>query len=157
MKKKTYNKGIFDKSIDATYIIHLKDNGRLDHIHDQLDQYQPTSVVYIVFNQGFKQCEKKLIEQISYNDLTDAFLQCFKHANDQGYDNVLILEDDFIFSPDVHKKENVQNINDFLYNKKNESFVYYLGCNPILIVPCTWNMNHYKTLKVCSSHAIVYS
>jgi hypothetical protein len=157
IKKYTYASGIFDKSVDATYIIHLKDNGRYEHIQEQLKEYQPTSIVYIAFNQGFKKCEKKLIEQISYQDLTDAFLQCFKHANNHGYNNVLILEDDFIFSPNVKNPENVQSINNFLNKKKNEEFIYYLGCNPILIIPFSYDLKHYKSHKSLSMHSIVYS
>jgi hypothetical protein len=53
-KKITYQKGIYDESVDATYIIHLKDNGRIDHIYEQLTMYHPTKVVYIVYNLGFK-------------------------------------------------------------------------------------------------------
>ena len=87
IKKHTYNKGILDNSVDATYIIHLKDNGRFEHIQTQLKEYQPTKNVYIVYNKGFKKCSKKLIEQISYQDLSDAFLQCFKHANEHNYNN----------------------------------------------------------------------
>ena len=157
LQKYTYNTGILDDSIDATYIIHLKDNGRLEHIQEQLKEYHPTKIVYIAFNKGFKKCEKKLIEQVSYQDLTDAFLQCFKHANQNNYNNVLILEDDFIFSPNIKKPENIQSINDFLNEKKNEEFIYYLGCNPILVVPCSTDLKHYKSYKSCSTHAIVYS
>ena len=157
IKKNTYKKGILDNSVDATYIIHLKDNGRFEHIQEQLKEYQPTKNVYIVYNKGFKKCQKKLIEQISYQDLSDAFLQCFKHANENNYNNVLILEDDFIFSPNIKKSENINSINDFLNKKKNEEFIYYLGCNPILIIPCSSDLKHYKSFKSCSTHAIVYS
>jgi len=156
-KKLQYKEGFLDASVDATYIIHLKDNGRLEHIYQQLDQYQPTKTVYIAFNLGFKNCKKQLFEQISYNDLTDAFLQCFKHANEHGYENILILEDDFIFSPEIEHRENLENINDFLLSKQNEDFIYYLGCNPILIIPYTYDFTQYKVFKACSTHAIVYS
>ena len=156
-EKNNYEKGILDNSVDATYIIHLSDNGRLNHIQEQLKEYQPTKTVYIVFNQGFKKCKKKLIEQVSYQDLTDAFLQCFKHANEQNYDNILILEDDFIFSPRIKDPKNITCVNDFLNSKKDEEFIYYLGCNPIVIVPYSYNLKQYKSYKSCSTHAIVYS
>lgn len=157
IKKYEYKNGFLDSSIDATYVIHLKNNGRIENIQEQLKEYKPTKNVYIVFNEGFKNCDKKLIEQISYQDLTDAFLQCFKHANENSYDNIIILEDDFIFNPDIKKIDNLQSINSFLNEKKNEEFIYYLGCNPILIVPCTSDLKHYKSFKSCSTHAIIYS
>ena len=157
IKKNTYKSGFLDNSVDATYIIHLKNNGRIEHIQEQLKEFQPTKNVYIVYNEGFKNCKKKLIEQISYQDLTDAFLQCFKHANENNYNNVLILEDDFIFSPNIKQFNNLQSINSFLNEKKSEEFIYYLGCNPILVLPCTSDLKHYKSFKSCSTHAIIYS
>jgi len=159
IEKKTYDRGVFDDSVDATYIIHLKNNGRYPHIQEQLQKTQPTKKVYIMLNEGFKNCKKKLIEQVSYQDLTDAFLQCFKHADDKGYNNILILEDDFIFSPEIKKNNTyIHDINRFLLEQpKNEPFIYYLGCNPILMRPTSVSMIHYKSYKSCSTHAIIYS
>jgi len=159
IEKKTYQSGIFDQSVDATYIIHLKNNGRYSHINEQLHQFHPTKKVYIMLNDGFKNCKKKLIEQVSYQDLTDAFLQCFKHADEHGYNNVLILEDDFIFSPEIKKnKTYIHDVNRFILEQpKNAPFIYYLGCNPILIRPTSLDMLHYRSYKACSTHAIIYS
>jgi len=159
IEKKTYQDGIFDSSVDATYIIHLKDNGRYSHICDQLQHFHPTKKVYIMLNDGFKNCQKKLIEQVSYQDLTDAFLQCFKHADNKGYNNVLILEDDFIFSDELKQTpSHAYNVNRFLLKQpKNDPYIYYLGCNPIFIRPTSLNMLHYRSYKACSMHAIIYS
>lgn len=153
----SYTKGFLDPSVDATYIIHLKNNGRLTEIQDQLSSFQPTSTVYIVHNQGFKTCHKKLIEQISYQDLTDAFLQCFKHADEQGYGSILILEDDFIFSQEIKKQQHLDRVNSFLFEKNNEEFIYYLGCVPILIAPATFDFQQYYSFKSLCTHAIIYS
>ena len=152
-----YTKGFLDPSVDATYIIHLKNNGRLAEIQNQLLSLQPTSTVYIVHNQGFKNCNKKLIEQISYQDLTDAFLQCFKHADEQGYGNILILEDDFIFSQEIKNPRHLDSVNSFLIEKKKEEFIYYLGCVPILIAPATFDFQQYYSFKSLCTHAIIYS
>ena len=48
LKKKTYDKGIMDDSVDATYILHLEGNGRIQSIKDQLKKYQPTKTIYIL-------------------------------------------------------------------------------------------------------------
>jgi len=155
-----YDKGFLDKCVDATYVIHLEDNGRYEHIKEQMTIFQPTKNVYIAHNAGFTKCKKRLIDQISYQDLSDAFLQCFKHANDHGYNNVLILEDDFIFNSDIKKSENIDSIADFLKEKEKEEdtgFIYYLGCNPIIVYPCSLNLNHYKSIKSMSMHSIIYS
>jgi hypothetical protein len=111
IKEINYESGFFDNCVDATYVIHLENNGRLNHINKQLEQFQPTKKVYIAINKGFKNCNKKLIEQVSYQDLTDAFLQCFKHANERNYNNILILEDDFIFNPEIKDSKNINSLN----------------------------------------------
>jgi hypothetical protein len=89
--------------------------------------------------------------------LTDAFLQCFYHANKHNYNNILILEDDFIFNPEVKEQIHYENINNFILKKNNEEFIYYLGCNPILILPYTYDLKHYISYKSLSMHAIIYS
>jgi len=97
-KKIIYTEGFLDDSVDATYIIHLKDNGRLEHVYEQLKIYHPTKIVYIVFNEGFKICKKQNYITDTAEDLVDANIQNFRHANNNNYKNILVLEDDFIFS-----------------------------------------------------------
>ena len=87
-KKINYNDGLLDNAIDATYIIHLERNGRYEDILKQLELYQPTKIVYIVFNKGYKNCKKDNIKN-STLDLVDAFLQIFKHSKYENYDNRL--------------------------------------------------------------------
>lgn len=71
-KKITYSQGLFE-TVDATYIIHLEGNGRYDDILNQLAQFQPTKVVYIVFNKGYKNCQKNKNIKLPAHDLVDAF------------------------------------------------------------------------------------
>jgi acetylglutamate kinase len=50
-----FDDGLFkNNSIDATYIIHLKHNGRIHDINKQLIEYHPNNIVHIVLNEGFK-------------------------------------------------------------------------------------------------------
>ena len=49
LKKYIYKNPIFQNTVDATYIINLENNGRLDHIMNQLSEYHPTKIVYICF------------------------------------------------------------------------------------------------------------
>jgi hypothetical protein len=154
-EKKTYPHGFLDKCVDATYIIHLKNNGREQHIEEQLSQFQPTQTVYIVHNEGFKKCDKKLLEQVSHQDLTDAFLQCFQHADENAHNHILILEDDFLFSPEIKNSHHLDTIHSFILSKNNEAFLYYLGCIPLVIVP--YDTSHYSSFKSFTTHSIIYS
>ena len=130
LEKLDYADGLLD--IDATYIIHLEGNGRIDHIHEQLTKYHPSNTVYILYNKGFKQCEKKLHMDDSKIDLVDAFLSIFKDAQQKNYGTILILEDDFIFHEKIKDIQVRKNVMSFLKKKENEPIIYMLGCLPFI-------------------------
>jgi len=149
-----YNDGLFNNTVDATYIINLEKNGRLDNILNQLKEYHPTNIVYLVFNRGYKKCKKENFIINSAYDLVDAHLTIFKHAKEKNYNNILILEDDFIFSPEIKSKFHINNINNFLNKNKNKLFQYYIGCLPIIMIPYdTYNYINKST----GTHAVIYS
>ena len=151
-KKLISNNGLYNNSIDATYVIHLENNGRYDTILKQLNNTIPTKIVYILFNKGYKKCNKEKYINSPPLDLVDAFLEIFSHAQKENYNNILILEDDFIFNEKTIGDNEI--INKNINNKKNE-FVYFLGCLPILQYPT--NFNEYKIISSIGTHSIVYS
>lgn len=153
-EKILYKDGLLNKTIDATYIINLEGNGRLDYIMKQLEEYHPTNIVYIVFNKGFKKCKKADFIINPPYDLVDANLNIFKHAKDNNYDNILILEDDFIFNSEIKSDFHINNINNFLEKKKNKIFQYYIGCVPYLMIPYD-NYNYIQ--KSAGTHSTVFS
>ena len=154
-KKQIYTNGILNKSVDATYIINIDGNGRLDNIHKQLAEYQPTNIIYILFNKGYKKCKKNdEINQPAF-DLVDTYLHIFNHAKQSNYNNILILEDDFIFNEKIKDQTNTIPINTFVNKHKDTNFIYYLGCIPFLQVP--FDYYHNITILACGSHAIIYS
>jgi hypothetical protein len=151
----TYEQGFLDPSTDATYIIHLEGNGRYDHIMDQLSKYHPTKLVYILYNKGYKKCKKKLPRELPRYDLTDAFVTCFKHATAQNYNNILILEDDFIFTDLILDPIIPNRVNKFINEQNNELFIYLLGSLSTLQLP----YDNYHTIvpSGAGAHSIVYS
>ena len=150
-----FNDGLLNKSIDATYIIHLENNGRYEHIMEQLSEYHPSNIVYILFNKGYKKSKKKSFINKSPLDLVDAFLEIFKHANEQNYNNILILEDDFIFSKKIKQINHINNINMTIKKLGNDDFIYILGCIPIIKIP--YDCNNYNALTFGGTHSIIYS
>ena len=152
-----FDNGLFDETVDATYIINLVGNGRYDNIINQINDYKPTSQVYILLNQGFKKCNKTKHIVYPADDLNDAFLQIFRHANDKNYDNILILEDDFIFNKEIKNKKHINSINKFLKKKQGEDFIYYLGCLPILMLPNITNLKHFYNISSGGMHSVIYS
>lgn len=152
-KKIIYNDVIFPNNMDATYILHLENNGRFEHIMNQLSIYHPTKTVYIVYNKGYKKCKKKDFIKNPSTDLIDGFIHIFKHAELSNYNNILILEDDFIFNKQI--KDHVTNINSFLIKKKDDEFIYFIGCIPGFMIP--YDFYTYQNVINVGSHAAIYS
>ena len=149
--------GLFNKTVDATYVIHLKGNGRYENIMKQLNEYHPSNDVYILLNDGYKKCNKTQNIVYPADDLMDAFFQIFKHAHKQNYDNILILEDDFMFNNEINNETHITNINNFLTQKKGEDFIYYIGCIPWLLVPTFYDTNTYMNILSTGTHSVIYS
>ena len=138
--------------IDATYVIHLENNGRLGSVKEQLNEFRPTKSVFILHNKGYKKCEKDGYINKPALDLVDAFLYIFKDAQQKNYKNVLILEDDFIFSNRIKDKKVQQNIMNFISNKNYD--IYALGILPFIQKAYHNNTSQCKGL---GTHAIIYS
>jgi hypothetical protein len=134
-KEIKYENGIFDNIIDCTYILHLEGNGRLQNIYSQLNKINPSKKVFILFNKGFKKCKKNNKIDVTYNDLIEANYRIFLHAKEYNFNNILILEDDFIFDEDIKKEVHIKNISNFINKKKDKSFLYSIGCIPIISIP----------------------
>lgn len=153
LEKYTYNNPIF-KKVEATYIIHLEGNGRLESIQQQLDKYHPTQTVYILFNKGFKKCKKDTSINKPSQDLTDAFFYCFKDAKSKNYENILILEDDFLFDEKILDKKHPESIEKFLQERKGQNFIYYLGCLPF--IQFSTYVDHNRVFFSGGTHSCIY-
>jgi hypothetical protein len=153
-EKLNYDSGLLDTNVDVTYIIHLENSGRYDNILKQLEKYKPTKIVYILLNKGFTKCNKTGIES-SHADLTDCYLQIFKHAHKQNFGNALILEDDFVFNEKIKENEHIKNINTFLEKKAGDNFIYFLGAIPWFLIP--YNSYNYRCILSSGTHSVIYS
>lgn len=150
-----FDKGFLDDSTDCTYIIHLEGNGRYKRILEQLHKYQPTKKIYILHNKGYKKCKKKEFITKPPYDLIDAFLYIFKDANKKNYNNILILEDDFIFDKKINDKNNTDKINKFINKYNDKEIMYSLGVLPLLMI--SKEKIHYKVILSAGCHSIVYN
>jgi len=150
-----FDKGLFDNSIDATYVIHLENNGRINKVIEQIYKYKPTRKIYILYNKGFKNCNKLLTKNVPDKDLVHCNLTIFKHAKLNNYNNILVLEDDFIFSDKIKNKDILEHLNIFLNDHINEKFIYYIGAGPNFSVP--YKKNHYKPFLITMAHSNIYS
>lgn len=121
-----YDNALFD--IDATYVIHLLNNGRFESMYQQLNTYKPSEKVYILENSGYK--TKPHIKQEPAYDLIHCFKYIFNDAKEKHYKTILILEDDFFFSDDIYD-ENLRQIEKVVKQSKGP-ILYHLGTLPLL-------------------------
>jgi hypothetical protein len=158
IEKIEYEKGLFDSAIDATFIIHLENNSRYEHIMNQLQKIKPTKNVYILYNKGYKNCKKQDYIKNTNQDLVDANLMIFKFAKELNFNNILILEDDFIFNDKLNEQTGINKINEicnFLNKNIKQDFQYLIGCLPLILMP--YNLNHYLVILSIGLHSCVYS
>jgi hypothetical protein len=148
------NKNYLFKNVEAIYIIHLEGNGRLQSVINQLQNYKLTKEVYILFNKGYKKCEKDKHIILPRYDLIDCFFYIMKDAQNKQYNNILILEDDFIFNKDIQNTKITNHIDNFLLINENKLFLYYIGALPYLQIP-TFNQENILMLS-SGAHSIIY-
>jgi hypothetical protein len=153
-KKILFNDGLLNNCVDVTYIIHLEENGRYSNIIDQLNIYHPTNIVYIVFNKGYKKCFKKNVNN-TVHDIIFTNIQIFEHAVLNNYNNILVLEDDFMFSPKILESQHTNNISNFINNINTKTFCFLLGCLPVFRIPCNYNTS--LVFGYVAQHSCIYS
>ena len=146
---KEYEDGLFD--VDAAYVIHLENNGRLPQLTRELEATHPANRVHILFNPGYK--GKQLPAPTPAHDLVHAYKHVFQDARDKGYDRVLVLEDDFMFREDLQKAD-AEKVNAYLVANSGRRMLYQLGCIPGIMLPVGGGT--YLTVA-CGTHACVYT
>jgi hypothetical protein len=153
-----YKDGLFDDFIEATYILTMENSDRRKDYMYQLEQFKPSSVVHIFHNKGFKKCEKKLNDKVienSVNDIIHAYKNAFTHAKKSGYKNILILEDDFIFSHLLKQNYIIKRIEKMYKHLENSSSAFLLGCLPQISFYYPYYYRY--ILSSAGAHAIMYN
>ena len=158
-EEKKYNQGFLDEFVDATYIITMIDSyDRHNNFNKQLEEYQPTKQIFILYNYGYKKCKKILKENTTSYDIIDANTQILYHSVKNNFNNILILEDDFIFDPKIKEKKIIDEIKIFFELNSNKNICFNLGAIPILFLPnVNINDNIFKSYYALAAHANIYN
>jgi hypothetical protein len=154
LEERNYTDGLLSPDVEATYILYLEGSPRYDDINKQLDNFHPTDKVFIVHNKGFKKCDKNLKEYNPTNDLIDAYIYALNHAKENNYENILMLEDDFMFNEKIKESKHIEIIKNFLIENKNKNVNYLLGCIPYIQIPLG---GYSRVLKSIGTHAVIYN
>jgi len=155
-EKRNYNQGILNNFVDATYILTMDNSPRIVNINKELEKIIPTKIVYIVYNKGFKNCKKILTEQIAPYDLSDAYFNTINHSLNNNYNNILVLEDDFIFCDKINDTNILNEIKYYFKENENTEFYFNLGPIPFIFYPSLFS-NTYRGYFTTVSHAIIYN
>ena len=163
---RTYETGLFDTFVDVTYIItSLDDKKRNANIEHQLSRCIPTKQIYMVYNKIYKKCHKILPKQIPPYDIKDAYLNIMQHSIDQNYNNILVLENDFIYSDilldNTKNGDILREIRDFFVDYSDTTFAYNLGplfslCYPNLN-PFSVHKNTFQIILGGGTHACIFN
>jgi hypothetical protein len=151
------NGGSLDSCIDCTYVLIMEGSEREPRIKEQVEQAGITSRIILQYNPGYKKCYKKLIENKTNYDLEHALKNVFRHALNEGYERILVLEDDCEFDERIKNPEILNDIQGFLMN--NNPSIYSLGSffhipNPIDVI---MRSKSQLLLFNASSHAVIYN
>ena len=158
--------GLFDKIVNAVFIITLSKNGKQKNIKKQLDNYPEYfgNNTFIITSEGYK-CKKKNIKKIINleidedniisQDIAFTYYIIFKYSIINKYDNILILQDDFEMQKELKNKIHIQRISDFIKNDRNWD-IYSFG-TLIRESSITSYNHHVKLLEGIGSHALIFS
>uniref|UniRef100_A0A6C0F9B0 Glycosyltransferase n=1 Tax=viral metagenome TaxID=1070528 RepID=A0A6C0F9B0_9ZZZZ len=155
--------GIFDTFIDMTYVITMENAvERQKKAIAQLNKYKLSSNVTIMYNKGYKNCQKTFCKDevcdrvdTSYTDLFHALRNVFNDAMENGYETILVLEDDFIISDAILEPDVVPSLYGLIQDYRDKSLFLRLGTLPILSYG--YSKNFKKLLSGVGMHAVIYN
>ena len=150
-----FSNGYLDNIIDAVYVLLLKNSPRTENVYKQINYLKLSKNNFIQINEKYKDCHIDLCEQKPYSHLIHNTIEVLKHANNNNFNNILVLEDDFIFDNQILDKQILKDLESFINN--NNFNLYYLGTEPVLFNPFNFHLKHLKLILGASTHSIIYS
>jgi len=147
------DEGIFENLVDAVFILLMENSEREKNVMEQLNKYKLHSNIIIQYNKGFKKCSKNLKKQQSNFDLLDANYNIFQKSIEMKYNNILILEDDFIITPNILNKNYIKSI-EILINKDDFNLINLGG---IYLISKKYDKNIDNPLILSSAHSVIYN
>lgn len=151
-----FERGLLDNVIDAIYVILLKDSPRTESVYRQLYNLKLCKTNFIEVNQRFKKCHiPELHRQNTAYHLLYNNIQIIKHANQHNFNNILILEDDFIFTNDITNNKIINDLERFTTN--TDFNLLLLGCIPYLSFPNFKSLKFPHIILSAQTHSTIFS
>ena len=148
--------GFFDNIIDCCYVLTMENSKRSKNINYRLSiMGYPCKKIRIQYNKGFRNCQKVLKEQKINFDLADSYYNVFLDSVKNKYNNILVLEDDFVFTHSIKNKKIIKDIENLYKNKRVD--VFNLGLGFSFINPFFYKFNCHRLLTSFWTHSIIYN
>jgi len=150
-----FENGLLDNIIDAVYIITLENSSRINDVYIQINDLRLCKRNIVQINKRYTEYyNNNLYKQTTYYHLLYNNIEIFKHANTNNYNNILVLEDDFIFTNNIKCNKTIKDLQYFINNTKFN--LIYLGNIPIIYIPIKYD-NFYYVIFNGQAHSIIYS
>ena len=129
----SFSKGLFDNIADAVYILTMENSKQKNSYMNQIYEFKLHKNIFIMKNKGFKSCTKKVCSNSNKNcvvinntasDIVNAYINVFKDAIIMKYNKIIILEDDFICSPELKNMYHIKNIEKITKNMSKKLFAF---------------------------------
>lgn len=153
--------GYLGDFIDCAYVLTMDNSKRVSTIRERLEFAPPCKKVIIQYNLGYKKSHKpNLPEQKSNYDITDAYYHALFHYNSnfKNQGRVLLLEDDFVFTPEIKSPSTYKDIDNLLKNEEADliQFGHVISVyNPIWLIKNKYNFRRHMYAPVC--HCVIYT
>ena len=147
-------------NVNAVYVLTMENSDRLEELKKQLYIYKPGKRIIIQINKGYKKCAKRLCDNSKeyinnpYNDISHAYLNAFKNAIQKQYENILILEDDAIFSPEYYNPYNLKIVNEFIPKLNSNQWIFALGLMPWVSLYYSYGIR--RSILAYGLHATIF-
>ena len=156
-----FNKPLFPL-LDHTFIITMHNSSRIQNCLYQLQKYPFTSNVTFVFNKGFKNCHKYHCHDnacstidVPYKDIVHANKYIMNYSIQNNFNNILILEDDFICSTELNTTHS-KICQKFIHHHKFQPLIFYMGTIPHFSL-AFGSKSFRKVFLSTGTHAVIYN
>lgn len=151
-EKLNNNKSLFP-FIDCCYIITLENSKYEKRIRYQLKKYPLCKKIVIQWNKGYKNCSKKLNIQNTVQDIIDSNKTLLNDAIINNYNNILILEEDFIINKHISDTNIRKEISEFILENNPKIFLF----GSVLWKTSNKTGNFTKVDLKLGNHAVLYN
>ena len=159
--------GVLDGAAAASFVLTDPGSSRREVLRAELTTLRPSRRVFVVENDGYRTCSKRLCQNASNYDIFDAYAGIMKFAIARWPDSpIALFEDDFFWAVDKPTSPPGQSIRDqlaevvsFVASNAADLDHYSLGCVPTCTLSKWSNDGRHRRVRgLCGgAHAMLHT